>query len=258
MTEIKYLYEDDDILVCHKPAGMATEGAGPGQMDVISAVRNLIARRNRENEKGRQRNLPPYVAGINRLDKPVEGVLVLAKNKKAASFLADQIKKRNADKYYYALCYGIPEPDKATLSDYIIRRQDNKRAFIISREEAKSFKDNAVTLGNGEKVYLIGGDPKECVLSYSIVNKNDKSALLQIHLGTGRFHQIRAQLSSRGFPIVGDRDYAGAECLDYARSLGVKEICLAAYRYEITHPSTGRNMSFQIIPENSAIRELLI
>ena len=85
MTELRFLYEDDDILVCHKPSGMATEGAMAGQMDVISAARNYIARKNRENDKGRQRNLPPYVASINRLDKPVEGVLILAKNKRAAS-----------------------------------------------------------------------------------------------------------------------------------------------------------------------------
>ncbi len=257
MNEIKFLYEDDDILVCHKPAGMATEGARPGQMDVISAARNFIAHRNRENKKGRQRDLPPYIASVNRLDKPVEGVLVLAKNKKAASSLADQIKKREVKKYYYALCYGIPGTGRETISDYIIRREDTKKAFIVTKEEAESFAEDSITLTDGSRVRLIGGPPRKADLTYEIVRETEKTALLSIHLGSGRFHQIRAQMAFRGFPIVGDRDYGSNESLEYAESLQVKNICLAAYRYEIVHPVTGRSMSFQIKPENSAIRQLL-
>ena len=257
MNELKFLYEDDDILVCHKPAGMATEGAKPGQMDVISAARNFIARRNRENKGGRQRDLPPYIASVNRLDKPVEGVLVLAKNKKAASSLADQIKKRDVKKYYYALCYGIPDTHKETISDYIVRREDTKKAFIVTKQEAESYKDESITLKDGSRVRLIGGSPKKADLTYEIVRQTEKTALLSIHLGSGRFHQIRAQMAFRGFPIVADNDYGSRESLEYAKSLMVKDICLAAYRYEIIHPVTGRSMSFQIKPENSAIRMLL-
>ena len=64
-SSIEYLYEDEDILVCHKMAGMATEGAGAGRMDLVSAARNYLARRDKMNTKGRQRNLPPYVATVN-------------------------------------------------------------------------------------------------------------------------------------------------------------------------------------------------
>jgi 23S rRNA pseudouridine1911/1915/1917 synthase len=257
MAELKVIYEDDDILVCHKRAGMATEGARPGEMDVISAARNYIARSIRSREKGRQGNLPPYVATVNRLDKPVEGVLVLAKNKKAASVLSEQIKDRSIKKYYYALCYGIPEVNMDTMTDMLIRREDTGKAFVISEAEVNSLKDGAVTLSTGEKVRLIGGEPKKASLHYQIIGRTDRSALLRIHLETGRYHQIRAQLSSRGYPILGDRDYGTGECLDYSKEAGIRNICLVAYQYDIRHPGTGREMSFKIRPENDAIVQLL-
>lgn len=257
MAELKLIYEDDDILVCHKAAGMATEGAGAGQMDVISAARNYLARKNRDNEKGRQRNLPPYVATVNRLDKPVEGVLVLAKNKKAASSLAQQIKEKSAGKYYYALVYGIPDVNMDTMSDFIARRQDNKRAIVLTQNEALSYKDDVCELDSGEKVRLIGGAPKEAVLDYLIIGRTKETALLQIKLQTGRFHQIRAQLSEWGYPILGDDCYGSEESMAFSGERGIRNICLAAYKYEIKHPSTRRNMSFKIRPDNPAILELL-
>ena len=91
---IRVIYEDQELLVCHKAAGMATEGARAGKLDLISGARNYLARKNTEDGKGRQRNLPPYVATINRLDQAVEGVIVLAKTKQAASDLAKQIKDK--------------------------------------------------------------------------------------------------------------------------------------------------------------------
>jgi 23S rRNA pseudouridine1911/1915/1917 synthase len=261
MADLKVIYEDDDILVCHKKAGMATEGARAGEMDVISAARNLIARRNRSNkagnDKGRQRNLPPYVATVNRLDKPVEGVLVLAKNKKAATSLSEQIKNKVAGKNYYALCYGIPDADTDTLEDYLIRREDTGKAMAISKEEADTFKDNAVIISDGEKVRLTGGGPKKAVLDYEIIGRTDNRSLLNITLKTGRFHQIRAQLSKSGYPILGDKDYSSAESLKYSQEASISNICLVAYRYEFKHPSTGKIMSFQIEPDNPAIIKLM-
>ena len=261
MADLKVIYEDEDILVCHKKAGMATEGARAGEMDVISAARNLLARRNRNNKtdsvKGRQRNLPPYVATVNRLDKPVEGVLVLAKNKKAATSLTSQIKSKSAGKNYYALCYGIPEAESATLEDFIIRREDTGKALVISKEEADTYDDSSVTLSEGKKVRLTGGGPKNAVLDYKIIGRTEKTSLLNITLKTGRFHQIRAQLLKLGCPILGDKDYFSAESLKYSQEAGISNICLVSYRYEFKHPSTGRMMSFQIKPDNPAIRNLM-
>ncbi len=254
---VKYIYEDEDILICHKPSGMATEGAGAGKMDLVSSARNYLARKNRNNTRGRQRNLPPYVATVNRLDSPVEGVLVLAKNKRAAGSLSSQIKDHSAGKYYYALCYGAPEKERGRLDDFIIRREDTGLAFIITAEEKATFSDGKVTLSSGEKVRLIGGEVKDAALTYEVLAKDDKISLLNIHLLTGRFHQIRAQLSHLGCPILGDERYESAESGSYSKEHGIRGVCLVCYSFAFVHPATEKEMTFTITPDNPTIREIL-
>ena len=240
-SSIEYLYEDEDLLVCHKMAGMATEGARAGRMDLVSAARNYLARKDRMNTKGRQRNLPPYVATVNRLDQPVEGVIVLAKTKKAASDLAQQIKEHRTDKYYYALCYGIPDEKKGHLTDYLIRRADNGLADIAT----------------DDKVETIGGEPKKAELEYEVIATKEEIALLKIHLLTGRFHQIRVQLGSRGYPVLGDDKYGNEKSREYAMKANIKDVCLVAYKYVFRHPSTKKKVEFEITPKNAVIGELL-
>ncbi len=254
---VEYIYEDQDILVCHKKAGMATEGACAGRMDLVSAARNYLARKQRSEKAGRQRNLPPYIATVNRLDAPVEGVLVLAKNKKAASDIALQVKEKRTDKYYYALCYGAPKEDKGALNDNLIRREDTGLALAISDEEAASLSDGAVTLSSGEKVRLIGGDVKKAKLEYEVIAKNNETSLLRIHLLTGRFHQIRVQLSSRNMPIVGDEKYGSSESIEYSKKIENKAVCLVAYSFSFRHPGTKKRVTFEILPDNKEIKELL-
>ena len=240
-SSIDYLYEDEDLLVCHKMAGMATEGARAGRMDLVSAARNYLARKDKMNTKGRQRNLPPYVATVNRLDQPVEGVIVLAKTKRAASSLAQQIKEHKTKKYYYALCYGIPDEKKAHLSDLLIRRADNGLADIATDENVRT----------------IGGEAKKAELEYEVIATRGETALLRIDLMTGRFHQIRIQLASRGYPILGDDKYGSKESMEYAVEAGIKDVCLVAYKYVFRHPATKKKMEFEITPKNAAIGELL-
>lgn len=254
---IRVIYEDQDLLVCHKAAGMATEGARAGRLDLISAARNYLARKNREDDKGRQRNLPPYVATINRLDQAVEGVIVLARNKKAASDLAQQIKNKSARKYYYALCMGQVPEKKGKLQDFVIRREDTGLAQVISESEKDSFSDGAVTLSSGEKVRLIGGVVKKAELEYEVVAENEKETLLRVHLLTGRFHQIRVQLSHLGHPILGDSKYGNADSMSLSKELAIENVCLAAYKYGIRHPGTRKNVEFEITPDNQAIRDML-
>lgn len=254
---IRYIYEDQDILVCHKPAGMATEGAGAGRMDLISAARNYLARKNRGNDSGRQRNLPPYVATVNRLDKPVEGIIVLAKNKKAAGSLAAQIKNHKTDKYYYALCCGTFKQDHGELTDILIRRQDTGLAAVISKEEAVSFKEDAITLKDGSLLRTIGGEPKKAALEYEVISRQEDSTLLKIHLLTGRFHQIRCQLSKAGHPILGDKEYESPESAACSLERAIDRVCLVSYSFSFDHPGTGKRETYEIIPDNSAIRQLL-
>ena len=225
-----FLYEDNDIIVCHKPAGMATEGAGPGKMDLVSQVRNYLTRKNKqEGKKG-----PAYVGTVYRLDQPVEGVVVMGKNKKATSSLAEQIKKHTTDKYYYALCYGNVKPVEGHVENYLGRREDSGLAVIVSEEE---------------KVRLIGGDVKKAELDYEVVSSDERTSLLKIKLLTGRFHQIRVQMAGLGYPIIGDTKYGTEESLRYSEEKGIKTVCLACYKFGFKHPTTGKRVFFEIKPE---------
>lgn len=230
MKKIEYIYEDEDIIVCHKPAGIATEGAGPGKMDLVSQVRNYLTRKSRqEGKKG-----PAYVGTVYRLDQPVEGVVVMGKNKKATSSLAQQIKKHTTDKYYYALCYGAVEPKEGHVENYLGRREDSGLAVIVSEEE---------------KVRLIGGDVKKAELDYEVVSSDERTSLLKIKLLTGRFHQIRVQMAGLGYPIIGDTKYGTEESVRYSEEKGIKTVCLACYKFGFKHPTTGKRVFFEIKPE---------
>ncbi|MBD5520734.1 MAG: RluA family pseudouridine synthase [Lachnospiraceae bacterium] len=111
MDKEQILYEDKDIIVCHKPAGIATQTAKVGQRDMVSEVANYLAAASKADSKSNKR---PYVGLIHRLDQPVEGILVFAKNQRAAGELSKQISDGRMEKYYYAvvaLDRGAAEPD---------------------------------------------------------------------------------------------------------------------------------------------------
>ena len=109
MTEI--VYEDADILVVYKPAGLATQTAKTGQKDVVSELKNYL-QRSRKEPGGARGGSEPYLGVLHRLDQPVEGLLVFAKNKKTAAALSGQLQGRGEEesfcKRYYAVLCGIP------------------------------------------------------------------------------------------------------------------------------------------------------
>ncbi len=246
MREIKYIFEDEDLLVCHKPAGIATEGARVGNIDLISAARNYLKRKNRDGKT--------YLATVHRLDQPVEGVVVLAKTKKAAGDIARQIKEHTTDKYYYALCYGRPDSDTGKLTDFLVKKEDGL-AKVISEKEKDTLKDNVITLESGEKIRVADQDVKLAKLEYSVIAGDDKVSLLRIKLLTGRFHQIRVQLSSIGHPIMGEKKYGSPESMALSEELGISQMCLVSFKFALTHPHTGKRMEFEIIPDNINIKK---
>ena len=106
MTQPEIIYEDEAILVCHKPAGVATQTKRLGQKDMESILKNYIVGKKRV-EGSTQ---PPYIGIVHRLDQPVEGVMVYAKTPQAAAKLTAQIKNRFVGKHYYCLLYTSPSP----------------------------------------------------------------------------------------------------------------------------------------------------
>src|SRR5262249_39978142 len=127
-----------------------------------------------------------YLGIPHRLDRPVSGVVVFARNTKAAQRLAEQFQKRRVHKVYWALIKGSIRPAEGTWADYIVKLKEQARAEIVS-----------------------SGTPgaKHAELHYRLLGGADELSWLEIRPLTGRMHQIRAQLSSRGHPILGDEAY---------------------------------------------------
>lgn len=240
MNKNLVIYEDNDIIVCHKPPRMATEGARVGSMDLVSSVRNYLARQNR-GVNGKKPAVP-YVGTVHRLDNPVEGVVVMAKTKKAATDISAQIKDRTTDKYYYAFCYGTFEDKKGHLSNMLVRKKVDKLAAVLEE---------------GGKLDTISGDAKKAELDYEVIAEKDNCSLLRIKLLTGRFHQIRVQLSYIGHPILGDNNYESAESKSLSTELGIRDVCLVCYKFVIDHPTTRKRVEFTITPDNKYIAEML-
>lgn len=231
-TEI--LYEDSDILIIHKPAGLATQTSAVGQPDVVSELKGYLAREGAKNYG--KSSAVPYLGIVHRLDQPVEGLLVFGKNEKATAALTKQLCDGGLHKKYYALVCGRP-PEEAELVDYLVKQRDNTVQIVTGRE----------------KQYP---DAKRAVLSYKLIGGDEECSLLDVTLQTGRFHQIRAQLSGAGYPILGDRKY-GTE-FSQKRSVvkGIRWIALFAYELCVCHPVTGKEMKWTAHSGNPAFANL--
>jgi len=121
------IYEDNDILICFKPAGIATQTAKLSSQDMVSLIKNYLAKQTKEKS--------PYVGVIHRLDQPVSGLLVFAKNQKAAASLSKQIQDGSANKDYMAFCTGILKEKAGTLIHYIAKDAKTNLAKVIEEEE---------------------------------------------------------------------------------------------------------------------------
>ncbi len=194
------IFEDRDILAVDKPVGIASEGGRIGQQDIESMARNYLSK------KGEI----PEVHMIHRLDQPVGGVLLMAKNKKAAANLSEQIQVGKIEKVYYAKVRGIPQGETGTLVDYLSRGPQNMTVVV------KGPQKNA----------------KKAVLDYELIeyDSGNDTSILKISLYTGRHHQIRVQLANAGMPIVGDRRYGEARN-------GDESLCLHSVEMKFIHPT---------------------
>ena len=224
------LYEDRDILVCHKPAGIAVQSARVGSMDMESMLKNYIAQK----APGRM----PYLGIVHRLDQPVEGVLVFAKEKKSAAVLTKQLSAGTLNKQYYAVLCGYPDASEGELVDYL-RKEGSVAVAVTGRE-------------------MNFPDAKIAKLHYSILEKINQPmplALADVCIETGRFHQIRVQFAHAGWPLLGDTKYGNTTVAGTAGSPAYRGVALCAYSLDFTHPGNGKKMSFRVKPRNPAFEK---
>lgn len=208
--------EDADLLIAYKPAGLATQSARLSQPDLFRILKKHT----------------PYVALIGRLDQPVEGLVLAAKNRETAAALsAQQQAHRIRKKYFCAVSAAEDFPESGTLSDELIHDRNSRRAIVVS-EKTKG--------------------AKRAELSYRTIAEEDGVRLLEIDLMTGRFHQIRAQMSYHGAPLIGDGRYGGAPCEEKGCGIALCAFCLS-----FQHPVTGKQTDVRIAPRHPLLRRLM-
>lgn len=259
MNQKRILYEDKDIIVCHKAAGIATQTSRIGQADMVSEIANYLSRKAKDNagrqsdgmahsgrDGGRKEGSTPYVGVVHRLDQPVEGILVLAKNRQAAAGLSRQIAEEQTEKYYYAVVCGKNLLKERDLEDYLVKDSRTNMSCIVppERKGAKRAFLHYEILGE-QTVEAEAGEEEGA----------GSIALARIRLDTGRHHQIRVQMSHAGMSLLGDYKYADAQTVRLSKRMQIKEIALCAYRLSFMHPTTGERMTFMIRPEGKAFQK---
>lgn len=235
--QTQIVYEDEAVLVIRKPAGLATESAGIGQKDVVSELKNYVAKKN----PGKM----PYLGVVHRLDQPVEGLLVFAKTKKAAENLTAQLGKGTLKKEYLAVVCGKVPENTGRLVDYLAK----EKGMAVVRDTADA---------DVQAEKAADAQAKKAVLTYMKKAETEKFTLLAVQIETGRFHQIRAQLSHAGFPILGDEKYGSEESKELSREKKIRFTALCAASLSFRHPVTGKTMAFTQAPQNPAFAEFVI
>lgn len=220
------LYEDAELLVCRKVAGTAVQTKRIGEPDMESLLRNYLA------GKGEK----PYIGIVHRLDQPVEGVMVFAKNPKAAAELNRQMQAGGFGKYYLAVLTKPLAGKCGTLTDYLQKDAKNNSSAVVRKEAPGA---------------------KKAVLHYEQLEEAEGEALVRVKLETGRHHQIRVQMANAGCPLAGDSKYAAGfsknEKPKQTKKIGesANGIALCAYRLEFFHPVSKKEMKFQLVPKGT-------
>ena len=207
---LEILYQDADVIAVDKPVGVAAHPTlgweGPDVVGGLQAMGFTLP------DAG-----PPERQGIvQRLDVGTSGVMIVAASIPAYSMLKRAFKERTVDKTYHALVQGLPDPIEGTIDAPIARHPSAGWKFAVTQ------------------------DGRASVTHYSVIEAFRRASLLDIHLETGRTHQIRVHMSSVGHPCVGDPMYGSDPNL--AQELGLKRQWLHATKLGFTHPRTGEYM----------------
>lgn len=248
------LFEDDDILVCEKPAGMPTQSDKTMAMDLENALKNYIHEKTKKT---------PYIGLIHRLDRPVGGIMVFAKTPQATKDLNEQIRLKKMTKRYLAVITGPVSEEAKTgevlLTDYLAK-DGRTNLSKVSTEKDRNAKKAELRYQvrktvKKEELSLLDGAPFQ----------NTDVTLVEIELLTGRHHQIRVQFASRGNALWGDTKYNPFFLNDKTASAYLKDpgsrdwnqIALYSYQLSFVHPKTKKPMEFESLPQSELFQFLL-
>ena len=207
------LHEDDDILVVDKPIGVAAHPSpgweGPTVIGGLAAAGHRVSTSGAEERQGI----------VHRLDVGTSGCMVVAKSERAYTVLKDAFRERTVDKRYHALVQGHPDPMSGTVDAPIDRHPTSAYKFAV----------------------VAGG--RDSVTHYETLEAFRHATLVEVHLETGRTHQIRVHMAALKHPCVGDITYGADPTL--SKRLGLERQWLHAVRLSFAHPDDGRWVSFE-------------
>ena len=203
---IEILYEDNHILVAIKPKGILSQADGSDKEDMLTLLKSYI-------KEKYQKPGNVYLGLVHRLDLFTNGIMVFAKTSKAAARLTQQVQEHTFKKKYLAIVEGHIEGSK-TLRSYLLKNEKEKKSYLHPKGQ-------------------------EAILNYTAIDYKEDKTLLDISLETGRFHQIRCQLSSIGHPLYGDIKYGSSH------KISSYDFPLEAYFLSFFHPITHELLTFE-------------
>jgi 23S rRNA pseudouridine1911/1915/1917 synthase len=213
VQKLNIIFEDNKIIVVVKPPGILSQSDITQRPDMLTMLKVYI--KDKYNKPGNV-----YLGLVHRLDREVGGLMVFARNSKAAAFLSEQIREHQFAKKYLALVENWNLPDNGELQDYLLKDEYlNKTSFAKADQPQAKFSS----------------------LRYKVLSKNSEGTIVEIDLQTGRSHQIRAQFGLRGMPLLGDGKYGSQHKSDKIR--------LWAYALEFKESRDGEVLKFENRPE---------
>jgi 23S rRNA pseudouridine1911/1915/1917 synthase len=210
---LNIVFEDEDIVVVSKPAGMVVHpAAGHHDGTLVNALLNSVEGLSEIGDETR-----PGI--IHRLDRDTSGLMVVARSNRAHIGLQGSVRKRELKRLYLALVHGVPDTRLGTIDAPVGRDQKNRKKMAVT-----------------------GKTGKRAITNFKVMEAFDQAALLEVELITGRTHQIRVHLSYIGHPVVGDPEYGIIGTLE--KELGISRQFLHAYRLSFPHPTRGEMLDF--------------
>ena len=219
-------FEDENLIVCEKPAGMPVQSDRSGDPDLLTLMKHRLYMQGESEEE-------PYLAVVHRLDRPVGGLMVLAKTSEAAAELSRQIREDEFEKNYQAVVCGTLKEDFGTLEHFLLHNPKTNTTSVV--EEGTP----------GAKLAVLDYEMIDCIQT-----KQGFLTWVLVNLHTGRHHQIRVQFAAIGNGLFGDRKYN--PLYQKEKKKGFVPLGLYSTRLAFNHPVTGERKVFKTEPVGKA------
>ena len=223
------IYEDENILLLNKPAGISVHDDDAGGETLLSQMLSYLAHKGEWVPEEENAFIP---ALCNRIDRNTSGIVIAAKNAEALRIMNDKIKNRELSKFYLCAVLGTPKPKVGTLKGYIFKDAKENRVYVKPTPSPGA---------------------KTAITKYSTLKTNGNISLVECELITGRTHQIRAQMASAGYPLIGDGKY-GKNAINKQHGMRYQALCSYKLVFSFKTPSgaleylNGKTFTIKDVP----------